>query len=644
MLTAATSEDERMAKRAYASGTDLSDFIIYDPFAGSGTVLVEAAKLGATVIGRDINPVATLTQRQALHAWDETALQEAFAQVASACSSTINSLYATATGERVLYYFWVMLAQCPVCEDEVELFSRYIFARHAYPKHHPKAQATCPTCHAVVPVNLESDTAFTCSDCQNESPLKGPVQGELMICSKGHKSRVIEGLRGTMPRQRMYAKLVATGDGARQYRPIDDFDRALYHKAEGFLDSHRRGLALPTGSLTRGYNTSQALRWGFTEWASFFNPRQLYCLGLLGRTIRDLGTGPAEREALTALFSKVLEFNNAFTSYKGEGTGAVRSIFHNHTLKPERTSLEANPWGAAHTSGGFLAHFDRLILAASYKRTPRDLVLRAGEIQQIDNVSVPFGAAISSSWSELQHTKGATYISCGDSSATDIPDGVVDLIITDPPYVDNLHYSELADFFHAWLRNLHPYIEYPTAALTTRDAAEVQNVAPLAFQGAIAGVWKESARVLRDDGVLAFSFHQARADGWTALMAALRDAGLVVTALQPVKAEMATSVAKTGAATPNNLDSIVVCRKVGIGLPWASSVTEAIERAKKALLRLRRSRVFVHSGDIASVYRGSVLSLMTNPNLELPEDDLVAEADRHTAQLIRRQRLKQTAR
>lgn len=544
----------------------------------------------------------------------------------------------------MLYYFWVMLAECPVCEEEVELFSRYIFAQHAYPKRYPQAQATCPTCHAVVPIRLDKATTIRCSDCRDKSLLDGPVQGELMTCSKGHKSRVIDGLPGTLPRQRMYAKLVAAEDGARQYRPIDDFDRALHNKAKGLLDLHRQRLALPTGSLTPGYNTSQALRWGFTKWASFFNPRQLYCLGLLGATIRNLSTGPAEREALTALFSKALEFNNMFTSYKGEGTGAVRSIFHNHTLKPERTSLEANPWGAAHTSGGFLAHFDRLIQAASYKRDPRDLVLKGGGIQRIDKVSVAFGSAISSSWLELQHKRSTNYISCGDSSTTDLPDGAVDLVITDPPYVDNLHYSELADFFHAWLRNLHPYIGYPVAALTTRDTAEVQNVAPLAFQDAIGGVWKETARVLRDDGVLAFSFHQARAKGWTALMAALRDAGFVVTALQPVKAEMATSVAKTSAAAPNNLDSIVVCRKVGIGIPWASSVSEAIERAKKALSRLRRNNVSVRSGDVVSVYTGSVLALLTNPNIEISEGDLVTEADRHTARLLRRQRPKSTAR
>ena len=41
-------------------------------------------------------------------------------------------------------------------------------------------------------------------------------------------------------------------------------------------------------------------------------------------------------------------------------------------------------------------------------------------------------------------------LSCGDSSATGLSARSVDLIVTDPPFFDNVHYSELADFFHAW--------------------------------------------------------------------------------------------------------------------------------------------------------------------------------------------------
>ena len=83
-----------------------------------------------------------------------------------------------------------------------------------------------------------------------------------------------------------------------------------------------------------------------------FNDRQLLCLGILADRIRSIES-ETMRDLFTCLFSGVLEFNNMFASHKGEGTGAVRHMFSHHILKPERTPLEANPWGTPRSSGAF---------------------------------------------------------------------------------------------------------------------------------------------------------------------------------------------------------------------------------------------------------------------------------------------------
>lgn len=142
ILVGAVTESGASAAYAYESQARMHDLIVFDPFAGSGTTLVEAAKLGAVAVGRDINPVASLVQRQALAEWDDAALLAAFKEVESSCRVAIDQLHRSSTGEPVLYYFWVALATCPTCSDEVELFSTYVFAKHAYPKRHPKARAT----------------------------------------------------------------------------------------------------------------------------------------------------------------------------------------------------------------------------------------------------------------------------------------------------------------------------------------------------------------------------------------------------------------------------------------------------------------------------------------------------------------------
>src|SRR5262249_857249 len=131
ILVSATAADSEDALAAYGAATSLEGLTVFDPFAGSGTTLVEAAKARASVIGFDITPVGTLVQRQALAGWDEGRLRAAYKSVEAACRSEIDELHRDVNGDPVLYYFWVASASCVTCEADVELFSTHVFARHA---------------------------------------------------------------------------------------------------------------------------------------------------------------------------------------------------------------------------------------------------------------------------------------------------------------------------------------------------------------------------------------------------------------------------------------------------------------------------------------------------------------------------------
>ncbi len=623
--------------RSTRGAVPLEGLVVYDPFAGSGTTLVEAAKLGASVVGRDINPVATLTQRQALQRWDTQTLIRLFTEVESACRASIDELHISADGLPVLHYFWVAVTRCVTCADEVELFSSYVFAKHAYPGRNPRAHATCPRCHAVCPVTLGVDGVGFCASCEVPFAFEGPVAaggnaGRHFLCQRGHRSSVLEALGGVPPQRRMYAKVVRTAAGGREYRPIDDFDLTLCERASKLLADAAPGqLVFPCGTLEDGTNTLQALRWGYRTWASFFNDRQMYCLGLLGAAIRDLpGHGP-EREALAAVFGKTLEHHNLFCSFKGEGTGPVRSIFHNHVLRPERCSVEGNPWGAAGGSGGFAEALNRLLAAQRYKEDPSDLVDRDGAVATVTGRSRPLGQVIVSTWEQFRDIPGSAYVTTGDSGATDLPDGSVALVVTDPPYVDNVHYSELADFFHAWMTSIGPHGDYPQA-VSTRDVNEVQNPSPTEFRRMASRVWSECTRVLCDDGIVVFSFHQARSSGWEVLMASLDDADLVVTATRPVVAEVTTSLTKVAAVAPNRIDLIVVCRKRHRARPAVRTPAQARADVLRQLRALRDSGLALGAGDVLSAVRAAVLAQGTRQqtpdweSLRIQADDEAARA------------------
>jgi putative DNA methylase len=557
---------------------------VFDPFMGSGTTVIETLKLGARAIGRDINPVAFFQVRNALVKHDRTSVLNTFAAIERDVAPRLRQYYQADLGNgrtaEVLYYFWVKSLPCPSCMAPVDLFSSYIFAKNAYPDRVPAAQAICPHCGEV---NLTRHDAHmvTCCGCRKMfDPQHGPAKGQKARCACcDHEFSIAKTVKasGQAPGHRLYAKLVLMPDGSKAYLRATPSDEALYAKARKELAA--RPNAYPVVAITSGENTNQALGYNYRHWHEMFNARQLLALSILGERIGRI-VDPAMRDLFVCLMSGALEFNNMFASYKGEGTGAVRHMFYHHILKPERVPLEANLWGTTRSSGSFSTLFEsRLMRALDYAEDPFELrvVEKNGKAtgEKIYGLSEPIGHTIITDEAGLSDQKGV-YLSCGDSSRTDLATGSIDAVISDPPFFDNVHYSELADFFHVWQRHvLGP--AGPLEAVTTRAEAEVQNADEDAFTARLTAVWTECCRVLKNNGLLVFTYHHSRAEGWSSILKALMDAGFAVVAAHPIKAEMSGATPKHQAKEPINLDIILVCRKRnqvsakrGVADLWAS--------------------------------------------------------------------------
>src|SRR5262249_37325734 len=153
------------------------------------------------------------------------------------------------------------------------------------------------------------------------------------------------------------------------------------------------------------------------------------------------------RHALTLAFSHCLATNNMFCSY-AFGYRRLCPIFTVHAVRKVPRPVEGNRWGV-HTGGG------------SFRNAVRGLVAGSGDLgapleDRYDRSRRPERVSITTepALTDERSKRSAIIYNRSSECLTPIETGSVDLVLTDPPYYDNLSYSELSDFYHVWLRKV----------------------------------------------------------------------------------------------------------------------------------------------------------------------------------------------
>ncbi len=597
----------------------LQNLVVFDPFMGSGTTIGEAHKLGCPVIGCDINPVAYRTVKVALGPMDRKGIEEGFKTLEKSVARKLTNLYRSTdnTGEPcdVLYYFWVKTLPCPKCGEIVDLFSRFIFARNAYVKRDPTVHVICPHCSSIFK-SMHNLREASCNNCGAKfNPHEGWAKRTTAICKHcSHEFPIAGTIRqgNHPPTHRMYAKLILKRDGTKEYLGISQQDLDGFSAAKRQLEFLNP--QIPRVKIQDGYNTHQILNYGYSYWHELFNERQLLALTMLLQAIKALPDSNS-RDALAILFSGVLEFNNMFASYKGEGTGAVRHMFSHHILKPERMPIEANLWGTEKSSGAFSTLYrSRLLRALDYRESPFELfVANSGKqkkAKKIFSISDLIGRDTLNSYPKEGLKSGDIYLLCGNSAQTDIPDSSVDLVVTDPPFFDNVNYSELADFFYIW-QQLYFDNGSISETSTTRHQEEVQDPDAISFAAKLSCVFQECNRVLRDEGFLIFSYHHSRENGWSAIASAIISSGFSLVQSQPVKSELSVAAPKSLASEPIDLDVLLVCRKRAKDHRMRNTIDDALIQSERntrnKIYRFNNSGRILSKNDILVVMLSQIL-------------------------------------
>lgn len=609
--------------------------VVFDPFMGSGTTVGEAVKLGCKAIGRDINPVAYRAVRTALQRLDRNSIQKEFLRLREDVAPQVEKFYVSRDSDgkdcRVLYYFWVKIARCAECGRSIDLFSSYVFAKHAYARRNPTVRVLCKYCENVFDTDFRRRN-IECSHCSKKfDPHAGPVQGSKVICPHCEAIRPMVDLARRRSRpfdHRMYAKLVLRADGKKEYLPVTDFDQAVFAKACAVYRSTEP--AVPRVPIQDGYNTRQIINYGYRSWHQLFNERQLLCLSILAKAVSKI-EDENTREAFVMLFSSTLEFNNMFVSFKGEGTGAVRHMFSHHILKPERVPIEPNIWGTEKSSGAFSSlYHSRLLRALDYKDMPFELKVdgstKKKTTTRVFGLSTELHSDPATCFEQL-NKPGSAYLTCGSSGKTDLPDKSVDAIVTDPPFFDNVHYSELADFFFVWQRL---YFGEIAQGYTTRHDEEVQDVDADSFARKLSAVFQECNRVLKEDGILVFTYHHSRRSGWRSVAFALHQSQFRIAAAHPVKSEMSVAQPKLQAKEPIDIDVIFVCRKrstIRSELPAEIVLSNAYKNAKTQVARFNEAKKALSRNDVQVVFLSNLMMELSATEKEMETINALMETD-----------------
>ena len=615
------SEKEKLSDSFY-SIHNFSNISVFDPFMGSGVTVGEAHKLGLTALGKDINPVAVESVRVAFGPINKEKVDDELDKLKQDVGEKILKLYRSTDSSGypcdVLYYFWVMQANCPKCDILTDLFSSWIIAKNAYPDVKPKVQILCPSCGRIFS-ETNNKTQVNCKSCNFQfTPHEGNTKHSKAECSNCHNIfPIISSFRKNIkPKFRLYGKLVLTKDGKKEYLKTNEKDITNFNKISKLLkiELQRKKIVLPELKLENGYNTKQAMNYGFEKWKDFFNDRQLLGLGWLHKSITKIKNKDI-RDLFLLAFSSTLEFNNIFTSYKGEGTGAVRHIFSHHILKPERKPIETNIWGTSKSSGSFFNLFqNRINRAILYRQKPTEISRIKG--YKALQCSSAFTEKIDTKWPTKKISLSRKiYLSCGNSATSHLPDNSVDLVVTDPPFFDNVHYSELADFFYSW-QQLVPRGFINKKKTTRCPEEEVQDYDSINFTKKLQNVFQECHRVLKDDGMFIFTYHHSKNEGWQSVIKAILESGFLVVNSHPVKSEMSVATPKSQAKNPIQLDIIIVCRK-NKNQKYKPSIETALRIATDKINRLSLSGFSLSNNDKKIIKYGQLLTVLQSAK-EIP--------------------------
>lgn len=586
-----------LVKAAYGDEPPL----VVDPFAGGGSIPLEALRLGCEAFASDLNPVACLilkimldiVPRHGLHLAEE--LRDAGAKIKSTLKKDLAELYPQDTdGANPLAYLWARTVRCesPNCGAEIPLIRsfwlctktsrrralRYKIVRQAsqppqvlFELYKPvddkgvangtvtRARATCLCCNSVLPaarVRAQLSEQRGGADVRYDDRGKRIGGALIMAVVSLHPDRRRRTYR--LPTEHDY--LVVWEAHKRLRTIINEWER------EGKV-----GLCPIPDEPTPSENTHRAVGsqlpyYGHKEWKDLFTARQLVFHSCLASLMRG-------HTILPMMMGKVLRHCNAFAFWH-KGSETVAGAFGRQAIPMCWDFPEYVPFH--HFAGSF------------------------------DNALEDLTGSVSHIASSLQ---GQGDVDAADATHHPLPDDSARIWFTDPPYYDAIPYADLSDFFFVWLKRVmvnltilrDPFDSANPLSPKQAEAIQCSKVKgpggrpkdKMFYEDAMANAFAEGYRILREDGIGSVVFAHKTTEGWEALLSGMINGGLTITGSWPIATERgARLLARDTAALATSVH--LVCRPRPENAPvgdWGGVLRELPKRVGDWMERLQGEAV-----------------------------------------------------
>ncbi|MGB9704428.1 MAG: DUF1156 domain-containing protein [Pyrobaculum sp.] len=375
----------------------------------------------------------------------------------------------------------------------------------------------------------------------------------------------LEDLKNAPARPTLLAK-VYVKDGDLQFQPATQQDVDKLWQAAERLRQMWGDPDILTAPIAIYENRSVWVSiYGFDKFFKLFNPRQLLTLVKLVKLIREAGKKIEEdklkeglnkeealkyAEAVTTYLAIALanmsDFNSISSQWQATAWQPVKRAFAMRGISMQWNYGDVNPYSKG--TGSWNNAIENIISSLSYL-----VFSTSGSPSRV--------------WVLLDDA----------SELSKLEGGKFDVIVTDPPYADDVPYSELSDFYFVWLKRalsdsdgaaLRPrflpeafFDELGLEVRTQWERFAVREVSEsvgrweyfkisATFRDMLAKAFANVLRFLKEDGLLVTYYVAKKPESWAALVDALwRVNGLEMVAAYPVATESEENVVARGKAS-----------------------------------------------------------------------------------------------